>query len=53
MTVRESVRMSMCVCVYVRMCVRVRDCVNMNDDGDEDDVESTYRMMTREGSYRK
>lgn len=23
--------------------------MNVNDDGDEDDVESTYRMMTRKG----
>jgi len=38
-----------CVCVYMR----VRGCVNVNDDGDEDDVESTYRMMTKEGSCRK
>lgn len=37
------------VCAYARVC----GCVNVNDDGDEDDVESTYRMMTREGSCRK
>lgn len=36
--------------VYV--CMRVRGCMNVND-GDEDDVESTYRIVTREGSCRK
>lgn len=35
------------------VCMRMRGSVNVNDDGDEDDVESTYRMMTREGSCRK
>lgn len=34
------------------MCVRECGCVNAND-GDEDDVESAYRMTTREGSCRK
>ena len=38
-----------CVCVYARVC----GCVNVYDDGHEYDVESTYRMMTREGSCRK
>jgi len=45
-----------CVCACVLRacaCTRERGCVNANDDGEEDGGESTYRMMTGEGSCRK